>query len=136
MTVLVINGILQRLFFFLLILLLLLLPSPLLLQVKPHMQRVPRSQRGGEVIEPLISTQWFVKMEGMAKKVREESAAADDDDGVRSMVMVMMVMRTMMIMMVMMVVMVMMTMMVMVMMLIVVMAMAMVINPMNESTVR
>eukprot|EP00960_Hanusia_phi_P036003 752089-Hanusia_phi.AAC.1 len=36
--------------------------------VKPHMQRVPRSQRGGEVIEPLISTQWFVKMEGMAKK--------------------------------------------------------------------
>ena len=25
--------------------------------------RVPRSQRGGEVIEPMISTQWFVKTE-------------------------------------------------------------------------
>merc|ERR1719321_1428643 len=32
------------------------------------MQRVPRSQRGGEVIEPMVSTQWFVKMDGMAKK--------------------------------------------------------------------
>jgi len=36
--------------------------------VKPHMQRVPRSQRGGEVIEPLVSTQWFVKTKGMAEK--------------------------------------------------------------------
>ena len=26
-------------------------------QVEPHTQRVPRSQRGGEVIEPLVSTQ-------------------------------------------------------------------------------
>ena len=33
----------------------------LVIEVKPHMQRVPRSQRGGEVIEPLVSTQWFVK---------------------------------------------------------------------------
>ena len=32
------------------------------------MQRVPRSQRGGEVIEPLVSTQWFVKTAGMAQK--------------------------------------------------------------------
>jgi len=29
---------------------------------------VPRSQRSGEVIEPLISKQWFVKMDGMAAK--------------------------------------------------------------------
>jgi len=29
---------------------------------------VPRSQRGGEVIEPLLSSQWFVKMDDMAKK--------------------------------------------------------------------
>ena len=33
-----------------------------------HNQRVPRSQRGGEVIEPMVSTQWFVKMDGMAAK--------------------------------------------------------------------
>ena len=30
--------------------------------------RVPRSQRGGEIIEPMISTQWFVKTQGMAEK--------------------------------------------------------------------
>eukprot|EP00953_Heterococcus_sp_UTEX-ZZ885_P014138 8042-Heterococcus_DN1.PRE.6 len=33
----------------------------LVLKVEPHTQRVPRSQRGGEVIEPLVSAQWFVK---------------------------------------------------------------------------
>jgi valyl-tRNA synthetase len=32
------------------------------------MQRVPRSQRGGEIIEPLVSSQWFVRTEGMAEK--------------------------------------------------------------------
>jgi valyl-tRNA synthetase len=30
--------------------------------------QVPRSQRGGEVIEPMVSTQWFVKMEPIAAK--------------------------------------------------------------------
>ena len=40
----------------------------LVLKVEDHTQRVPRSQRGGEVIEPMVSTQWFVKMDGMAKK--------------------------------------------------------------------
>ena len=29
--------------------------------------RVPRSQRGGEVVEPLVSEQWFVKMEPLAR---------------------------------------------------------------------
>jgi len=38
------------------------------IKVEPHTQRVPRSQRGGEVIEPLVSSQWFVKTEGMAEK--------------------------------------------------------------------
>ncbi|KAM0944135.1 putative valine--tRNA ligase [Dioscorea sansibarensis] len=33
-----------------------------------HTLRVPRSQRGGEVIEPLISKQWFVTMEPLAEK--------------------------------------------------------------------
>ena len=40
----------------------------LVIKVEPHMQRVPRSQRGGEVIEPLVSSQWFVKTEGMGAK--------------------------------------------------------------------
>lgn len=35
---------------------------------EPHLQRVPRSQRGGEVIEPMVSAQWFVRMEDMAAK--------------------------------------------------------------------
>lgn len=33
---------------------------------EPYTLRVPRSQRGGEIIEPLVSEQWFVKMDGMA----------------------------------------------------------------------
>ncbi|KAM6567051.1 hypothetical protein CsatA_026179 [Cannabis sativa] len=33
---------------------------------EPHTLRVPRSQRGGEVIEPLVSRQWFVTMEPLA----------------------------------------------------------------------
>jgi len=32
-----------------------------------HVQRVPRSQRGGEIVEPLVREQWFIKMEGLAK---------------------------------------------------------------------
>ena len=38
----------------------------LVLKEEPHTLRVPRSQRGGEVIEPLVSEQWFVKMESLA----------------------------------------------------------------------
>ena len=33
---------------------------------EPYQTRVPRSQRGGEVIEPLVSEQWFCKMDTMA----------------------------------------------------------------------
>mmetsp|Transcript_12595 Transcript_12595/g.15856 ORF Transcript_12595/g.15856 Transcript_12595/m.15856 type:complete len:1062 (+) Transcript_12595:124-3309(+) len=40
----------------------------LVIKVDPHTQRVPRSQRGGEIIEPLVSRQWFVKTEGMGAK--------------------------------------------------------------------
>lgn len=35
---------------------------------EPHTLRVPRSQRGGEIIEPLVSKQWFVTMEALAEK--------------------------------------------------------------------
>lgn len=40
----------------------------LVIKVEPHTQRVPRSQRGGEIIEPMVSSQWFVKTEGMGEK--------------------------------------------------------------------
>jgi valyl-tRNA synthetase len=35
---------------------------------KAHPQRVPRSQRGGAVIEPRLSEQWFVRTEGLAER--------------------------------------------------------------------
>ncbi len=38
------------------------------LKVIDHMHVVPRSQRGGEVIEPLMSTQWFLKIKPLADK--------------------------------------------------------------------
>ncbi|MEX1143615.1 MAG: valine--tRNA ligase [Anaerolineales bacterium] len=41
-----------------------------------YTQRVPRSQRGGEIIEPMISTQWFVTIKPLA-----EPALAAVEDG-------------------------------------------------------
>ncbi len=38
----------------------------LTLDTQPHTVRVPRSQRSGEIIEPMISTQWFLRMQAMA----------------------------------------------------------------------
>ena len=35
----------------------------LVLKKDPYKNRVPRSQRGGEVVEPLISDQWSVSIE-------------------------------------------------------------------------
>lgn len=43
----------------------------LVIKEEPHMQRVPRSQRGGEVIEPLVSSQWFVKMDNMGARAAQ-----------------------------------------------------------------
>ncbi|MCA9883299.1 MAG: valine--tRNA ligase [Anaerolineae bacterium] len=38
------------------------------IKVQDHTMVVPRSQRGGEVVEPMLSTQWFVKMDDIAEK--------------------------------------------------------------------
>jgi valyl-tRNA synthetase len=35
---------------------------------KPHTLTLPRSERNGSVVEPMLSTQWFVTMKGMAQK--------------------------------------------------------------------
>lgn len=40
-------------------------------EVKPHQMTVPISQRGGEIVEPLISEQWFVKIQPLADKAIE-----------------------------------------------------------------
>ena len=39
----------------------------LTIKVEPYTLNVPRSQRGGEIIEPMISTQWFVKIQPLAE---------------------------------------------------------------------
>ena len=39
----------------------------LAIRTEPYTMQVPRSQRGGEVIEPMVSTQWFVRMKPLAE---------------------------------------------------------------------
>ena len=39
----------------------------LAIREEPYTMRVPRSQRGGEVIEPLVREQWFVSMRPLAE---------------------------------------------------------------------
>ncbi|MBN8655825.1 MAG: valine--tRNA ligase [Anaerolineae bacterium] len=38
----------------------------LVIKTEPYRTTIPRSQRGGEIVEPMISEQWFVKIESMA----------------------------------------------------------------------
>ena len=50
----------------------------LAIREEPYTMRVPRSQRGGEVIEPLVREQWFVSMQPLAEpalKVRPASGS-------------------------------------------------------------
>ncbi|MEE9512889.1 MAG: valine--tRNA ligase, partial [Anaerolineales bacterium] len=43
----------------------------LTVKTEPYTLQIPRSQRGGEVVEPMISTQWFVRMESLAAPALE-----------------------------------------------------------------
>ncbi len=43
----------------------------LVIKVEPYTMKVPRSQRGGEIVEPLVSTQWFVDIQAMADAALE-----------------------------------------------------------------
>lgn len=43
----------------------------LVIKEEPYTMNVPRSQRGGEIVEPMVSTQWFVSMEPLAKPALE-----------------------------------------------------------------
>ncbi|MFH1183556.1 MAG: valine--tRNA ligase, partial [Chloroflexota bacterium] len=43
----------------------------LVIRTQPYTTTIPRSQRGGEIVEPMISTQWFVKIEPLAKAALE-----------------------------------------------------------------
>jgi valyl-tRNA synthetase len=43
----------------------------LVIKEEPYMMSIPRSQRGGEIIEPMISTQWFVRIQPLAQAALE-----------------------------------------------------------------
>ncbi|MCK6585099.1 MAG: valine--tRNA ligase [Anaerolineales bacterium] len=43
----------------------------LVIKEEPYRTTIPRSQRGGEIVEPMISEQWFVKMESLAQAALE-----------------------------------------------------------------
>ena len=43
----------------------------LVIKEENYLMNVPRSQRGGEVIEPMVSRQWFVKMKPLAEPALE-----------------------------------------------------------------
>jgi valyl-tRNA synthetase len=43
----------------------------LVIKSEPYRTTIPRTQRGGEIVEPMISTQWFVKIEPLAKAALE-----------------------------------------------------------------
>lgn len=51
----------------------------LTIRKEPHTHKVPRTQRGGEIVEPMISTQWFVRIKPMA----EAAMAAVREDRIR-----------------------------------------------------
>ncbi len=49
----------------------------LLVSEKPYKLRVPRSGRTGAIVEPMLTDQWFVKMEGLARRGLEAVAKGD-----------------------------------------------------------
>ncbi len=50
----------------------------LVIKEEPYTMRVPRSQRGGEVIEPLVREQWFVRMQPLAEPALKVPCPAHD----------------------------------------------------------
>jgi valyl-tRNA synthetase len=49
----------------------------LLVSEKPYRLRLPRSGRTGVIVEPMLTDQWFVKMEGLAKRGLEAVARGE-----------------------------------------------------------
>lgn len=47
------------------------------IKAEPYTMQVPRSQRGGEIVEPMISTQWFVRMQPLAEPAMEAVRRGD-----------------------------------------------------------
>jgi valyl-tRNA synthetase len=47
----------------------------LVVSEKPHKLKVPRSGRTGVIVEPMLTDQWFIKMDGLAKRGLEAVAS-------------------------------------------------------------
>ncbi len=55
--------------------------ASLLVETKPHKLQVPRGDRTGQVIEPYLTDQWFVKMDGFARRGMELVEGVDGKPG-------------------------------------------------------
>ncbi|OHE85722.1 MAG: valine--tRNA ligase [Lysobacterales bacterium RIFOXYD1_FULL_69_11] len=53
----------------------------LLVETRPHKLQVPRGDRTGQVIEPYLTDQWFVKMDGLGARGLELVDGADGKPG-------------------------------------------------------
>ncbi len=53
----------------------------LLVETKPHKLQVPKGDRTGQVIEPYLTDQWFVKMDGLAARGLELVEGVDGKPG-------------------------------------------------------
>ncbi|MBP3983118.1 valine--tRNA ligase [Pseudoxanthomonas helianthi] len=53
----------------------------LLVETRPHKLQVPRGDRTGQVIEPYLTDQWFVKMDALAKRGLELFESANGKPG-------------------------------------------------------
>ena len=49
----------------------------LVVSEKPHKLKVPRSGRTGVIVEPMLTDQWFIKMDGLAKRGLDAVASGD-----------------------------------------------------------
>jgi len=53
----------------------------LLVETTPHKLQVPRGDRSGQAIEPYLTDQWFVKMDGLAKRGLDLVEGVDGQPG-------------------------------------------------------
>ncbi|MBC7991085.1 MAG: valine--tRNA ligase, partial [Luteimonas sp.] len=53
----------------------------LLVETRPHKLQVPRGDRSGQAIEPYLTDQWFVKMDGLAQRGLELVEGSDGQPG-------------------------------------------------------
>ena len=54
--------------------------ADLTIKTEPYHTSIPRAQRGGEIIEPMMSTQWYVKIKPLAEKAYRAVEERPDQD--------------------------------------------------------